>query len=502
MITSEIEALLAELERRSLNTPIIDYFYPTEDIVLTPGEFPATHKLLEGAETIHKRSDYPMHLEFWAKGKEYHQRLFRAGNRVGKTVAGCIEVVYHTTGLYPEWWEGKRFDTCNDWWVVGVSQESVVDVLQPLLLGAVGAFGTGLLPKDSIDFETLKDAKKEKTPVGTIRVKHKNGTYSSISFKSYEQRRETFQGTAKSILLDEEPPQDIYAECLMRTMTGNNILMMTFTPLQGISKVIEGWFPSGDFTETGDMGAGRWVTGAGMDDVKHLDEDRITAILSSYPPYQRAARRYGFPTLEEGAIFPVEEASFVVDPFEIPKHWPKAYGFDVGRNTGAAWIALDRDSGVLYTYSDFFQVEGLPSSHAQAIQARGKWLRGAIDTASRGRSATDGENLFQMYHDLGLHIQNADKAVEAGLYEMLELLTSGRLKVFNTCVSLLKEFRGYRRDKHGKVVKANDHILDAWRYAVFTRDRILRTEAEYEASVKPQEPIAIDFTTKDSWMLS
>lgn len=508
MTDEEIELLeeLAKVEAAILQNGednLISFLYPEEDIQLTPGEFPSTHKIFEDSSKISSRHLYPKHLEFWSKGKDYHQRLFRAGNRVGKTLAGCMEVVFHLTGLYPVWWEGKRFTTNNDWWVAGVSSETVTKILQPYFLGPVGKFGTGLIPKHCIDFESLTDARKATTTVGTVRIRHKNGNYSSLSFKSYEQGQDSFQGVACSIFLDEEPGNiAVYRESLMRTMTGGNILLMTFTPLKGNSEVIQSWFPHGDVTASGDMGDGKWVSSAGMDDVKHLSPEKVEMILKSYPPFQRTARRFGLPTLEQGAIFPIEESNYVIEPFEIPKHWPKAYGFDVGRNTGATWIALDRDSGTIYTYSEMFISEGLPSTHAQGIQARGKWVKGAIDTASRGRSPTDGQNLYQQYIDLGLNIQNADKAVESGLYEMLELLSSGRLKVFNTCQFLLKEIRGYRRDDKGQIIKKNDHLCDAWRYAIFTRDRILQTEAEYEARNKPVDLFDNSFNSSpDSWML-
>jgi phage terminase large subunit-like protein len=480
------------------------WLFPEHNVTLSPGEFPATHKIFEGVDTIYSRHNYPKTLEFWEKGATYQQRLFRAGNRVGKTLAATLEVVFHTTGLYPSWWCGKRFNTNNDWWVVGVSQKTIIDILQPYFLGKVGEFGTGLIPRECIDFKSLADVTKNTSQVGSVRIKHANGNYSSITFKSFEQGWASFQGTAVSVLMDEEPPVEVYRECLMRTATGGNILILTFTPLQGNSEVIQNWFPDGDVTATGDVGNSRWVTGAAMDDVKHLSPEKIESILAIYPPFQRTARRYGLPTLEEGAIYPVEESTFVVEPFEIPKHWPKAYGFDVGRNTAAVWFAMDRDSGTIYTYSEFFMKEGLPSTHAQAIHARGKWIRGAIDTAARGRSPTDGEDLFRMYTDLGLNIQNADKSVESGLYEMLELLTAGRLKVFNTCQSLLKEFRGYRRDKNGKVVKKDDHIMDAWRYGVYNRDRVLWTEVEAKAALNPEDIIDLSDVmphNPDSWML-
>jgi phage terminase large subunit-like protein len=56
--------------------------------------------------------------------------------------------------------------------------------------------------------------------------------------------REAFQGTSIEVIwLDEEPDQDIVTECLLRTMDtptmpGGGLLMLTFTPLKGMTPLI------------------------------------------------------------------------------------------------------------------------------------------------------------------------------------------------------------------------------------------------------------------------
>jgi len=65
-------------------------------------------------------------------------------------------------------------------------------------------------------------------------------------------------------------------------------------------------------------------------------------------------------------------------------------------------------------------------------------------------------------------------AVEAGIYETWQLLSFGKLKVFKSLVNWLMEFRIYQRDEHGKVVKSNDHLMDATRYFILSgRDRMV-----------------------------
>ena len=116
----------------------------------------------------------------------------------------------------------------------------------------------------------------------------------------------------------------------------------------------------------------RFVLTMGWSDVPHLSEDQRREMLAALPPHQRDARSKGIPQLGSGAIYPVPESEITVSDFEIPVHWPRAYGMDVGWNrTAAAFGALDRDSDILYIYSEHYRGQAEPSIHAQAIKARG-----------------------------------------------------------------------------------------------------------------------------------
>ncbi|RVI42920.1 terminase large subunit domain-containing protein, partial [Sinorhizobium medicae] len=53
---------------------------------------------------------YAKQREFHAAGATFRERLFMAGNQLGKTLAGAAEAAMHLTGRYPEWWQGRRFD--------------------------------------------------------------------------------------------------------------------------------------------------------------------------------------------------------------------------------------------------------------------------------------------------------------------------------------------------------------------------------------------------------
>lgn len=468
-----IDALMAELELRRSGRKI-DKFFNTPEL----------------------RKGYVKQMEFFKAGVDHKIRLFLAGNRIGKTVTGCYELSCHLTGQYPDWWEGRRYKHPINVWALSPTLKSSVGILQSELLGPIDNIGSGMLPRECIDFETLKDVKKQGGSVGSMRIKSIDGNYSTLEFISAEQGRSALQGTERSIYVDEEVSEAIWVELLTRAMTATshgeeNFVMATFTPLSGLTDVVRSFLEEDDLLTQGTVGNiedSKHVTRATWDDVPHLSESAKAVLLASYPPHQRDARSKGIPQLGSGAIYPVSESSFIIDPIEVPSHWAKAGGFDVGRNTAAAWGAYDRESDVFYIYSDMLMVEGTIADHVESLKARGDWIQLAIDSASHGRSQTDGQNLFKMYSDAGLNITNADKAVEAGIQDVLTLLTSGRLKIFSTCTNIIKEIRMYRRDEKGKIVKKDDHVMDALRYLVHTRKKVLRTHAEYNAIHAPKLP--------------
>jgi len=216
---------------------------------------------------------------------------------------------------------------------------------------------------------------------------------------------------------------------------------------------------------------------ATWDDVPHLSDSDKQELYASIPPYQRDARSKGIPQLGAGAIYPVPETDLLCDPFTIPDFWPRCYALDVGWNrTAALWGAWDRDQDVVYLTAEYYRQHAEPSVHAAAIRAKGDWIPGVIDPAARGRSQIDGTQLMGMYRDLGLHITAADNAVSAGIDAVWERMSTGRLAVFRTLQNWLFEFRIYRRDEKGKIVKENDHLMDDTRYLIMSGLSISETK--------------------------
>lgn len=179
---------------------------------------------------------YPKQAEFHAAGKTHRERLLLAGNQVGKTLAGSMEVAMHLTGLYPTWWLGRRWDRPVRVWAAGVTGETTRDTVQRHLLGALSHFGTGSIPA-----RALKQCIPARGIAGfmdMVLVRHVSGGTSYLALKSYEKGREKWQGeTLDLVWFDEEPPLEIYTEGLTRTNATEGISMITFTPLLGPTTV-------------------------------------------------------------------------------------------------------------------------------------------------------------------------------------------------------------------------------------------------------------------------
>lgn len=243
----------------------------------------------------------------------------------------------------------------------------------------------------------------------------------------------------------------------------------------------------------------RYLVTATWEDVPHLAPEVKAELAASIPPWQRDARMRGVPQLGAGAIYPVVEADVACEDFPIPAFWPRAYGLDVGwKATAAVWGAWNRDTDTVYLYSEHLRGEAEPAVHAAAIRARGAWVPGVIDPASRGRAQKDGLRLLDNYRALELDLDLADHAVEAGLERVWTRLSTGRLKVFRSLVSWWQEYRIYRRDDTGKVVKERDHLMDATRYLVMSGLQRAKPEPKPRAQPQPEYYDVGSMTT--SWM--
>jgi phage terminase large subunit-like protein len=154
----------------------------------------------------------------------------------------------HLTGLYPDWWKGKRFDRPVRAWAAGVTGESTRDVVQEKLFGPPDrrdSWGTGAIPKTCIG--DIMTGRGIGNAIDMASIKHVSGDWSSLAFKSYEKGREKWQGSALEICwMDEEPDISLYYEALTRTNETGGVVYVTCTPLLGMSSVMRLFLMGGE----------------------------------------------------------------------------------------------------------------------------------------------------------------------------------------------------------------------------------------------------------------
>uniref|UniRef100_UPI003F497E4D terminase large subunit domain-containing protein n=1 Tax=Ensifer adhaerens TaxID=106592 RepID=UPI003F497E4D len=418
---------------------------------------------------------YRKQLEFHKASAAYRERLFMAGNQLGKTLAGAAEAAMHLTGQYPDWWEGRRFDHPVIMLAGSESYELTRDGVQRLLIGPPmneEDWGTGYIPKAAIVDTTRRSGVSG--ALDSVTVRHVSGGVSTVLFKAYEQGRGKWQAnTVDFVWFDEEPPEDVYLEGITRTNATGGSIAVTFTPLKGMSTVVARFIMPGE-----DEGAKyRTVTTMTIDDADHYSAEERARIIASYPAHEREARTKGIPSLGSGRIFPVSEESITVAPFEIPKHWVRIGGLDFGWDHpfGAVEIAWDRDADIIFVTKEYREREATPLIHSGALKPWGSWLPWAWPHDGLQHDKGSGEQLAAQYRGHGLNMlperatfDDGTNGVEAGIADMLDRMQTGRWKVFSTCTNWFEEFRLYHR-KDGKIVKERDDVISASRYALMMK---------------------------------
>ena len=176
-------------------------------------------------------------------------------------------------------------------------------------------------------------------------------------------------------------------------------------------------------------------------------------------------------TRPAGMIYGDFDDSNVVDPFPIPKEWPRFVGVDFGaNNTATMWLAHDAEKDVYYLYRETLAGGMTTKEHANEALRHAKhenviaWAGGSkSETQQRMDWAMQGVVLGEPYI----------VDVEAGIDRVIALVKPKRLYVFNTCKGIIDEFGTYARklDNDGQPTdkikdKETFHRLDALRYIV------------------------------------
>jgi phage terminase large subunit-like protein len=446
---------------------------------------------------------YPWQREFHAAGKDNAERMLMAGNRVGKTAAGGFETAVHLTGEYPHWWEGARFEEPVLVWTGSPTNETSKDIVQRELLGGLGEkLGTGWIPKRLLVGNPTTRQAGVRNVIDSFQVQHKNGGISTCIMKTHEQGWAKWQGTAPHVIwLDEEPASDpkIFAEAQTRILTSHGILMLTFTPLNGQTEIVDHFLKGLK---------GSYFRGATWDDAPHLDPKKRAELIARYPDYQVDARTQGIPMLGEGAVFPVPDSQIRVDPFKLPDFWPRGKAIDFGINHPGAGVetAYDTTNDVIYVVDCYKKSGETAAYHAAWLNKSNRWIPVFWPHDGLNREKSGGKTLADHYRDHGVKMWSHSacyarlpgeeketrgaQPVEPIVEEILERMATGRFKVFSNLTDWFEEKRSYHR-KDGRLAIVRDDILKATFYCCLMRRRWVPATSAYQVHrPQPQNPIA------------
>lgn len=425
---------------------------------------------------------------------EKSQCCLMAANRIGKSYTGTYIDACHALGEYPDDWEGHKFDHPPLIWVLGYSGEKLRDLLQFPLVGSVseGQCDGGLIPQDRI-----VDVIPSGVPrlAKEVKVKHASGGFSRIQFWSYSQGQHALMGDSVDWFhIDEEPKdQTIYPQVITRTATGDRGLggrgILTFTPENGRTDLVIQFMDN--------PGPGQYLMTAGWDDAPHLSEKVKEELLASFPAHQREMRTKGIPMLGHGRIYDLSEDFITCEPFEIPAHWRLINGMDFGWDHPQAQVqlAIDQDTDTIYVTRAWKQSKCSPNDAWGAVKGWAEGVPTAWPLDGLQTEKSSGNQQKKYYADAGFNLlpnhatwPDGSNGVEAGLYEIRDLMQKGKFKVFRGLRDFFDEFNQYHRDDKGHIVKVRDDVLDSVRIAYMMR-RFAAAAGSIKQKTKPQAVI-------------
>lgn len=476
--TAELSKLLAERDKRKRER-LLEFYNPDPSAV-----YRVTPKLME----------------FHRLGKDNAEVALIAANRSGKTLAASAELAMHLTGLYPDWWPGRRFDCPIRAWSCGVTGLVVRDTNQKYLCGPPSVEaeqGTGFIPKARL--LKMTNAHGYAGLYDTIHVKHVSGGTSTCMFKTYEQGRTKFQAEAVHVIHNDEEPQDdsIYGEELARIATTNGLIINTFTPLFGRTKIVNRFMkndpPANDRA---------WI-GMTIDDAIHFTPEQREKIIARYEPHEREARVKGVPMMGVGRIFTSSEESLSIDRGTTPPYWGYGIGIDFGitHPFAAVKCAYDRDNQVFYVLDAFKIKDARPIDHCARMKPWGP-LRVFWPHDGSARDKGSGETLSKIYKDhgawmYGTHASFPDGSIstEACISRMREAMTTGKFKVVRDLSEWWDEYRQYYRestkDGGSEIVKMNDDLLSATMKAFMMRSHFEELPSDFTMFSRTRKEVRI-----------
>jgi len=350
-------------------------------------------KKLSAEPNLHGYKPHPKQELF--HGADTFGRLYIGGNRSGKTVGGIVEDL---------WWVTKRHptlripgDTEIRGRIVSVNEkDGIFGIILPVLR-------RWILPSDLIDgsWETSWDN-------GKMKLTLVDGSF--IDFKTYDQALNKHAGTSRHFVhFDEEPPQAIFNENMLRLMDTRGKYWITMTPVDGMTWVYDTLYepedgPRKDLT----------IIQVDIDDNPYVPEDEKEKILGLLSKDERAARKSGRFMAKGGLVYPEFQASIhatLPKEWRPPRDWAVWQSIDAGINnpTAIGYHAVSPDGFEVVTFMEFYGSDVLIKDWAKVMLTYEKienievYMRTG-DPAMKQRSQQTGASTIEEFYDHGINL--------------------------------------------------------------------------------------------------
>lgn len=279
-------------------------------------------------------------------------RIFLAGNRTGKTEWGGMETTYYATGKHPF----RDIPAGIEIWAGCPSYDVQKDTTQKKI--------DRYLPKGDIEKVTYVHSGIYKEIVLKNRSK--------ITFKSYEQGREKWQGAGKRLIwFDEEPPKDIWEEALMRHEAGQTLdVILTMTPINGMTWIYDDLFMA---TDRDDIE----IVRAGWDDNPYLLEEQKKEMGRGLTEDAIKVRKFGDFVNRVGLVMSWWDRELMLQEYpDRDRTWAWYETLDGGWSDPTAYLMCAIDNvGDLHVVDGFREKELM----ADGIFSRRESIRGELE---------------------------------------------------------------------------------------------------------------------------
>ncbi len=230
----------------------------------------------------------------------------------------------------------------------------------------------------------------------------------------------------------------------------------------------------------------------------HLDRGHLEQLRSMYG--DDLARRFIDASFDSfaGQIFPEfknnpgYDGSHVIDPVQIPSHWYRFRCIDFGQKNPNAvlWVA-ESPTGDLYVYREFYKANISAFELGEGIVERSYRVDGDPtsgqeqyeytigDTSGAKVDPTSMESVYsQLLEHSRVEVLKAQKQDKFGrINRTKQMLRKNKIFIFRTCSHLIEELPQYQWEPPRavgtsdteRVLKTNDHAIDALMYLIASR---------------------------------